>query len=141
MSVKMATPGPLKVKLFWNKSCYAIISVYDVTNKIFSHDSNYIVNVVIWSKFGSSSISMGKVIVTSIFKDLASKTAFFEEWSLFKFNNLGLAPGTNLKFYASVAKGLKLNVRKVLGVIPTFAEVRGEKLVGRGQKGHPILKS
>ena len=38
--------------------------------------------------------------------------------------------GTNLKFYTSVAKGLKLKVRKFLGLISTFVEVAGEKLVG-----------
>ena len=56
--------------------------------------------------------------------------AFFKGWSWFKFNNLGLALGTNLKFYTSVAKGLKLKVRKFWGLIPTFLEVTGEKLVG-----------
>ena len=35
-----------------------------------------------------------------------------------------------LKSYTSVAKGLKLKVRKFFGLNPTFAEVRGEKLVG-----------
>ena len=34
-----------------------------------------------------------------------------------------------LKFYISVAKGFKLKVRKFLGLIPTFLEVTGEKLV------------
>ena len=43
---------------------------------------------------------------------------------------MGLALGTNLKFYTSVAKGLKLKVRKFWGLIPTFVEVAGEKLVG-----------
>ena len=62
--------------------------------------------------------------------DLTRKTAFFEEWSWFKFNNLGLALGTNLKFYTSLSKGLKLKVRKFWGLIPTFVEVTGEKLVG-----------
>ena len=61
---------------------------------------------------------------------MTRKTAFFEEWSWFKFNNLGLALGTNLKFYASVAKGLKLKLRKFWRLIPTFVEVTGEKLVG-----------
>ena len=51
------------------------------------------------------------------------KTAIFEECSCFKFNNLGLAVGANLKFYSSVAKGLKLKVRKIFGVIPMFIEV------------------
>ena len=54
--------------------------------------------------------------------------AFFEVWSWFKFNNLGLVLGTNLKFWTSVAKGLKLKVRKFWGPNPTFAEVTGEKL-------------
>ena len=35
-----------------------------------------------------------------------------------------------LKTYISVAKGLKLKVRKVFGLISTFVEVTGEKLVG-----------
>ena len=47
-------------------------------------------------------------------------------------NNFGLALGTNLKFYISVTKGLKLKVRKFSGLIPTFVEVTGEKLVGGG---------
>ena len=39
------------------------------------------------------------------------KTAFFEGWSWFKFNNLGLTLGTNLE------------------IVPTFVEVTGKKLV------------
>ena len=45
MSGKMATSGLLKIKVFWNKGYYVIYSVYDVTNKILSHDPNYIVDV------------------------------------------------------------------------------------------------
>ena len=40
-----------------------------------------------------------------------------------------------LKFYTSVAKVLKLKVRKVFGLILTFVEATGKKLVG----GTPIL--
>ena len=61
---------------------------------------------------------------------MTGKTANFDRWSRFKFNNLELALGTNLKFYNSVAKGLKLKVRKFWGLTPTFVEVTGEKLVG-----------
>ena len=64
------------------------------------------------------------------------KTAFFEGWSWFKFNNFGLALGTNLKFYTSVAKGLKLKVRNFLGLNRTFVEVTGEKLVRGGLFAH-----
>ena len=56
--------------------------------------------------------------------------AFFEGWSWFKFNNLGLARAINLKFCTSVAKVLKLKVRKRWGQNPTFLEVAGEKLGG-----------
>ena len=64
---------------------------------------------------------MREVIITLIYKDLARKIAIFEGWSWFKFNNLGLAIVAKLKFYTSVAKGLKLVVRKFWGLIPTFA--------------------
>ena len=66
MSAKMATPGLLKIKVFWNKGYDVIISVHDVTNKILSRDSNYIVDVFMWPKFGNSSISMREIITTSI---------------------------------------------------------------------------
>ena len=117
MSAKMATSGLLKIKVFWNKGYYVIYSVYDVTNKILSHDPSYIVDAVMWSKFGNSSICIREVIITSIYKDLTRKTAFFGGWSWLKFNDLGLAPGTNLKFYASLSKGLKLilTFQKALG--------------------------
>ena len=62
--------------------------------------------------------------------DLTRKTVFFDGWSWFKFNNLRLALGTNLNFYFSVAKELKLTVRRFWGLIPTFVEVTGKKLVG-----------
>ena len=46
MSAKIATAALLKIKVFSNKGYYVIYFVYDVTNKIFSHDSNYIMDVV-----------------------------------------------------------------------------------------------
>ena len=66
MSVKMATADLLKIKVFWNKSFNIIYFVYDVSNKILSHDSNYIVDFVMWPKFGNTSISIREVIITSI---------------------------------------------------------------------------
>ena len=65
-------------------------------------------------------------------------SAFFEGWSWFKFNNLGLGLGTNLKFYTSVAKGLKLKVGNFRGLILTFVEITGEKLL-EGAFLHSIL--
>ena len=71
-----------------------------------------------------------KLSELQLFKNLTRKTALFEGWSKFKFNSLGLALGTNLKFYTSLEKGLKLKVRKFWGLFPTFVEVTEEKLVG-----------
>ena len=59
---------------------------------------------------------------------MTRKFAFFEGWSCFKFNNLGLALGANLKFCTSVAKGVKLKVRKFWEPSLRFVEVTVEKL-------------
>ena len=64
MSAKLASLGLLRIKAFWNKGYDVIISVHDVTNKILSRDSNYIVDVVMWPKFGNSSISIREVIIS-----------------------------------------------------------------------------
>ena len=65
MSTKLVTLG-LKIKVFWNKRYDVKTSVCDVTNKFLSGDLNYIVDLVMWPKFGYSSISMREVIITSI---------------------------------------------------------------------------
>ena len=130
MSAKLASPGLLKIKIFQNKGCDVIIPDYDVTNKILLRGSNYIVDVVIWPKFGNCSVSKREVIITSILQGFNLKNRFFERWSWFKFNNFGLALGIALKFYTSVEKGLKLKFRKFLRLTPTFVEVTGEKLIG-----------
>ena len=140
MSAKITTPGLLKIRVFWNNGYDVIISVHDVTNKILSRNSNYIIDVVMWPKFGNCSICMRKVIITSFYKDLTRKVAFLEGWSLFKFNNLGLALSANLKFYISVAKESKLKVRMFWGPNPTFVEVTEEKMVGGAfPPAHSIL--
>ena len=61
---------------------------------------------------------------------MSRKIAFLKRWSWFKFDNLGLALGANLKFDTNVAEGSKLKVKKFRGLIPTFVEVTGEKLGG-----------
>ena len=61
---KVATSGLLKTKVFWSKGYDVIIYVHDVTNKILSRDSNYIVDVVMWPKFGNSSICIREVITS-----------------------------------------------------------------------------
>ena len=51
---------------------------------------------------------------------------------------MGLTLDMALKFYISVAKGLKLKVRKFWWLIPTFVEITGKKLVGAGAFLHPL---
>ena len=46
MSAKMAMPGLLKITVSSNKGYDVIISIDDVTNKILSRDSNYIVDML-----------------------------------------------------------------------------------------------
>ena len=125
ISAKVAILGLLKTMVFWKKGYDVIITSHDVINKILSRDSNYIVDVVMWSK------TWDVIIRICFYKDLTRKNAFFfEGWSLFKFNNVGLALGTNLKFYTNLAKGLKLKVKMFWELTPTFVELTGENLVG-----------
>ena len=71
-----------------------------------------------------------KLSWTRFYRDLIRKTTFLERRSRLNFDNLGLALGMALKLYDSVAKRLKLKVRKFLGLILTFVEVTGDQLVG-----------
>ena len=64
VSAKLDTLDLLKIEAFSNKSYDIIISVYDVTNKILSRESNYIVDMV--TKFGISKISIREVLITSV---------------------------------------------------------------------------
>ena len=98
-------------KLFWNKEYDVRISVHYVISKIFSRDSNYIIDVVMWPQF---------------YKNLTRINTFYEEWSWLKFENLGLALDMALKFYGSVKKRLKLKARRFWRQIPRFIEVTGK---------------
>lgn len=67
---------------------------------------------------------------------MTRKTAFFEGWFWFKFNNLGLAPeilglAPELKILHQCFKRVKTKNQIVLGANSYVAEVAGEKLVGR----------
>ena len=44
MSAKMATLGLHKIKVFWNKGYHIMIFIHNVTNKIQSHNSIYVVD-------------------------------------------------------------------------------------------------
>ena len=49
------------MKIFWNKDYEVINYFHDVTNQILLRGSNYIVDVVMWPKFGNSSLSTKEV--------------------------------------------------------------------------------
>ena len=78
---------------------------------------------------------MKKSSQPQFYKDLTRKTTFIEWWYGFKFNNLGLTLGTNLKFYTSVEKGLNLRVRKFSRLIRVCVDITGENLVAGGGGG------
>ena len=77
ISANLPTPGLLKIKTCQNKVYDVIVLGYDVSNKVLSRDSNYILDVVMWPKFGNSSISIREVIVTSILQEFDQKSHFF----------------------------------------------------------------
>ena len=66
---------------------------------------------------------------------MTRKSTFFEGWSWFKFNNLGLALSMTMKFYTSVAKESQVKIRKFWKLSLTFLEFTGEKLVRGGGGG------
>ena len=61
VSIQLAIPGALKIKAFWSKVYEVIISIYDITNKILSCGSSYIVDVLMGPRFGDSNITMREV--------------------------------------------------------------------------------
>ena len=66
MSAKMVTLDLLKIKIFWNKEHDVIISVHGVTKRVCSRNPSYVVDMVMWPKFGNPNISMKEVTITLI---------------------------------------------------------------------------
>ena len=46
LSAKLTSPGLLEINIFQDNGCDVIISEHEVSNKVLSRDSNYIVDVV-----------------------------------------------------------------------------------------------
>ena len=63
MSAKMAIPDLLKIRVFGKKGHDVITSVHEVTNRFLSRDSNYIIDIVMGTKFGNCSISQKQFIM------------------------------------------------------------------------------
>ena len=120
--LKMATLGLLKIKLFLNKDYDIIVSVHDVINNILSRDSYNLVDVVMWPNFGNNNFNERSYHNINFMRIWPDMSLFFGSFC-FKVNYLGLALGMALKSHASVAKGLKLKVRKCWGLIPTFSQI------------------
>ena len=77
MSAKIIVAGLNRVKVFLNKVYDIIIFVNGATNKFLSIEWNYIVGVIIRSKFGNSSTSMKEVNFNFI-RIWPEKALFFE---------------------------------------------------------------
>ena len=105
--IKLATQDIFKIKVFWNEEYDFITSVYSVINESFSRVLNYVVDLVIWPKFGNSSISFTEVVMNK---------RLFEGWPGIRY---GLA------ILRQHEKGLKLKVRKFWGLTYYFREVKG----------------
>ena len=121
----------LEIRLFLNILRYnVIISVHDVTKKIWSGDSNDFLDVIIWSRFANCSIFFKEIIITLHLWDFLKKKKKTTFCSCCNFYNLGLVLDISWKVYTSLAKGLKLKVKKKLGLVSTFVEVPRKKLVG-----------
>ena len=70
---------------------------------------------------------------------MTRKKRFLERCACFKFINLGLALGMTLKFYAGVARELKLTVRTFWGLIHRFVQDTGEKTGRRAFLIPPLI--
>ena len=71
-----------------------------------------------------------KIIATSVLWGFDQLKQFFHGCPWFRFSNVGLGLGMAFTFCTIVKKRLKLEVSR--GLIPTFVEVTGEKLVAVG---------
>ena len=82
---KLTPLGLLKIKVFWNKGCYVISSVLDVTNKILLCNSNHIVHVVV--SLAALAFLWEKLSKPQFCKASTWKTNFLEGCWWFKLNN------------------------------------------------------
>ena len=99
MSAKLGTPGLLKIKIFQNKGYDVIVLAYGITNQILPCDSNYFLDVVMWSKFANSSISMRKVIITWNLEEWSSIICIIF-WDFLMFYQIFSSP--QLKRFANI---------------------------------------
>ena len=77
MPAKMATPVLLKIKIFWKKFITSQFRYMTSPTEFYHVISNYNVNVVMWPRVCSSSISVREVIITSSFVRIWSEKILF----------------------------------------------------------------
>ena len=120
MSAKLATLGFLKKQITWNKGYDVIISIHEVTNEILSRDSNYVVDVVTWPKFGNSTIFRTEVIITSILQRFHQKNQFFFLGGvlLFQVQWFGTSTRYDLEILHKCGKQFETKSQKILGSNP-----------------------
>ena len=114
ISANLPTPGLLKIKTCQNKVYDVIVLGYDVSNKVLSRDSNYILDVVMWPKFGNSSISIREVIVTSILQEFDQKSHFFWGEVLVQVEKFGTDTNYDFEILHRCGKRVKTKSQKVL---------------------------
>ena len=73
---KLAASSLNEINVFCNKSYDVVNSVHDITSKILSSDSNFVVDVIMWPKLGKSSSFTRIINIASLYKYLTKKRFF-----------------------------------------------------------------
>ena len=79
MPAKMATLDLFKIKVFWNKGYEVRTSIYDVINRNLSRNSNYIIDVAMWPKFGNFRLLWGKLSNLTLIQIFWNTKTFFKK--------------------------------------------------------------
>lgn len=72
ISVKLANPDLLQKTEFRKKDPWHQ-NVEDATSKTLSRDPNYVIDIIMWPKFGNTSDSLGEIITISILQEFELK--------------------------------------------------------------------
>ena len=141
MPAKITAPGLLKIRVFSNNGYDVIIYVHDAINKIVSRDSNYIIDAVMWPKFRYCSISVRKVIITSILQGFDQKNCFF--WGVVLVQVQWYETGTRyeLEILHYCIISVKPKIQKVIGanfyVCRSYKEKTGREAFPPSPPPHP----
>ena len=110
---KLPTPGLLKIKVFRNNN-------YDVTNKVLWRDSNYIIDMVMWPKFGISSTywqKLSKLQLQTWFHSQLHNREEFPTISRCNSNFVDIIRGVDSSYYISKVRLTPANCWKLFSVM------------------------